>query len=111
MSCLVFYNFISDKVFSIQLLYSMLKMINKYKNPIEWAQFLYELEDASEHLTKLVEELQECESPSEEDFAIQLGHIYAHLNRAWNSRTQSEAECESQRESNSQFPKDLTPVG
>ena len=33
-------------------------MISKKDNPVAWATFMYELEDAKEHLERLIEDLE-----------------------------------------------------
>ena len=58
-------------------------MINNSTNSVEWALLIYELDDASEHLANLSRKMANQGAIDSEDFAIQLGHIYAHLNRAW----------------------------
>ena len=80
-------------------------MINN-QNYIAWSQFIYELEDAKEHLENLLKEIQADDEYGEEELRIDLGHVYAHLNRAWNSRN-----TEKEWESNSKFPVDIEPVG
>lgn len=47
---------------------------------------MYELDDAREALEKLVNEMKDDPEFSEEQFRIDLGHIYAHLNSAWHIR-------------------------
>ena len=59
------------------------EMINNSTNSVEWALLIYELDDASEHLANLSRKMANQGAIDSEDFAIQLGHIYAHLNRAW----------------------------
>ena len=45
------------------------------------------------------------------DFEIQLGHVFAHLNRAWNSRNRIGEADDQQLEAETQFPSDLVPNG
>jgi hypothetical protein len=61
-------------------------MITKKDNYAEWALLLYELEDAKEHLETLMQEMADDPEFDEVDYRIGLGHIYTHLNRAWNAR-------------------------
>ena len=61
-------------------------MINKNSHPVGWALLLTELEDAQEHLADLIKELEEAGEMEDEEFAIHLGHVYAHLNRIWHAR-------------------------
>lgn len=72
---------------------------------------LTELEDAQEHLSNLVKQMDAAGGIEEEDFAVQLGHVYAHLNRIWHARNEEEGLKEEQWSEFSQFPKDLKPVG
>ena len=85
-------------------------MINK-KNHIAWSQFMYELEDAKEHLENLIKEVESEEEYGEEELKIDLGHIYAHLNRAWNSRNSVEGTTKENWEAMSEFPKNVEPIG
>lgn len=61
-------------------------MINKKSAPGEWAGLMYELEDAQEHLTALISEMNATDDFDEVDLRIQLGHVFSHLNRAWHRR-------------------------
>ena len=76
-----------------------------------WASFVTELDEAREHLEALTEKLTREGNCEESDLAVDLGHIYAHLNRAWNSRNQVQEIASEQWQELSSFPKDLTPVG
>lgn len=86
-------------------------MINQVDNPVEWAMLLYELNDAREHLEELLKEMSECDDFTNEDFAVSLGHVFAHLNRAWNTRDIKSEMTSDQIDAASKFPTDLTPVG
>ncbi len=70
-----------------------------------------ELHEAREHLESLVSEMVKSGAIDEADYAVQLGHVCAHLNRAWNSRSLEGEISEDEWERYSQFPKDLQPVG
>lgn len=76
-----------------------------------WSQFLYELEDAKEHLEKLISDTQRDSAYSEEQFRVDLGHVYAHLNRAWNTRNNENGATEENWDIMTKFPTDLEPVG
>jgi len=83
-------------------------MIDKKLQPVEWAAFMYELEDAREHLEKLIKDVENIPNYGEPELRIDLGHVFAHLNRAWRGgRHVDDADWESA----SQFPDDLMPVG
>jgi hypothetical protein len=102
------------------LLMSRLKpwtgLMNKENAPVSWAMLSYELDDAEEHLQKLILDMQRADF-SETDFRVQLTHIYAHLNRAWNRRNVTDAECIADAENSDSisrnadafFPKDIQP--
>ncbi len=47
---------------------------------------MYELEDAEDGLKCLFKDISENSEFGEAEFRIHMAHIYAHLNRAWNSR-------------------------
>ena len=85
-------------------------MINRHEHPVGWAQLMSELEDAHEHLGRLIAEMTENTDYGDPNLAVDLGHVFAHLNRAWYCRTKpdnlSDAEWESARE----YPSDLRPI-
>jgi hypothetical protein len=86
-------------------------MINAKSQPVGWALLLAELDEAQEHLVNLVNELNAAGQMDDDEFAIHLGHIYAHLNRIWHARNQDEGVREDQWTEFSQFPNDVKPVG
>jgi hypothetical protein len=86
------------------------RMINNKDNPVAWALLVTELDEAREHLESLSNEMVKSGVIEDAEFAVHLGHVYAHLNRAWNSRSQPEEITEEQWTIYSQFPKDLKPV-
>lgn len=89
-------------------------MISDRTDPVAWAMLADELSDAVEHLQALVREMQEDADFGEPEFRIGLGHVYAHLNRAWNCRDVPDAEIaamtQEQFERWSQMPADLEPT-
>ena len=85
-------------------------MINQKDNPVGWAMFLAELNDAHEHLGNLIKEMAASPDYSDVELAIDLGHVYSHLNRAWHRRAVHEDLTDSEWEAASQFPRDLTLV-
>lgn len=84
-------------------------MIDRELQPVEWAMFMYELEDALEHLGNLIKEIQQTPDYNEDNLRIDLGHVYAHMNRAWRRSVKDVAEDEWNEAS--RFPDDLEPVG
>ena len=85
-------------------------MINRDDNPVGWAMMMYELTDAHEHLGTMLKEIENDSEFSEEEFRVHLGHIYAHLNRAWRCRLIPEEMTESEWESGREFPDDIQPI-
>ena len=69
-----------------------------------------ELEDAHEHLGNLIKEMQSSGKIDVESYAVHVAHIYAHLNRAWNSRECEGELSEKQWEEYRSYPKDLEPI-
>ena len=74
---------------------------------------MYELDDAHEHLGTLISQMAEDGAIDDEDYCVQLGHVFAHLNRAWNGRNDIELDKTSDQicSKRSQFPTDLKPGG
>lgn len=85
-------------------------MINRKDHPLEWADFMYELTDALEHLDKLVKDIDQTPDYDQDSLRIDLGHVYAHLNRAWSS-SKGDTEEAIGRDAVSAFPADLRPIG
>ena len=73
---------------------------------------LSELQEIGEHVASLADEMASGGRMSEGDFKVQVGHIYAHLNRLWNGRALCDSDLEgipwSER---SAFPTDISPMG
>lgn len=86
-------------------------MINNKENPVAWALLLTELDEAREHIEELTNKMNKEGSIEESEYSVYLGHIYAHLNRAWHSRNQDGEITEEQWPVYSRFPKDVNPVG
>ncbi|HEX8411216.1 MAG TPA: hypothetical protein VF883_20320 [Thermoanaerobaculia bacterium] len=86
-------------------------MINARDHYVAWAGLVTELDEARDHLEQLINHMTRDGAIDEDDFAVELGHVYAHLNRAWHSRNQSDEIRDDLWEAFSQFPKDLLPVG
>lgn len=84
-------------------------MIDREAQFVEWDLFLCELEDAKEHLEGLLREIKGDPSYGEGNLRIDLGHVYAHLNRAWWRSAKILDDNDWARAS--KFPDDLTPIG
>jgi len=85
-------------------------MINRTDNPVGWAMFLSDLEDAHEHLGNLIKEITANPEYGEPELRIDLGHVYAHLNRAWRRREIAEDFTDDEWATAGEFPTDLEPV-
>lgn len=88
-------------------------MINQKENSVSWVILMHELDDAHQHLGALIAEMAENGEIDEVEYRIGLGHLFAHLNRAWNGRKDIELDKTPQRirSKRSQFPTDLEPCG
>lgn len=91
------------------------KMIDKSKDYVAWALLVSELEDAAEHIQKLISDMYEIDKYGEPELRVDLGHIYSHLNRAWHRRNEKGETAENPSEEVwtewSMFPRDLTLFG
>lgn len=85
-------------------------MINSKDNPVAWDQLLSELEDAHEHLGNLIAEMAREGSIDVESYAVDVAHVYAHLNRAWNTRNIISELTDEQWEKGRSYPIDLEPL-
>jgi hypothetical protein len=88
-------------------------VLTNAEHPVAWAMLMYELADARDHLGALIDQMTAEGAIAESDFQIQLGHVFAHLNRAWHGRDDTRldevsGELHAER---SKFPNDLAPVG
>jgi hypothetical protein len=72
---------------------------------------MYELEDAKEHLESLIIEMNKEGSINEIEYNIQIGHVFAHFYRGWNSRSKIGKYDDKEREQFSSFLSDLEPCG
>ena len=86
-------------------------MINPKENYVEWATLVAHLEEAHDHLGELLERLTPQNGIEEEEFAVDLGHVYAHLNRVWNGRNTPREWTDEEFEKFTAFPTDIYPVG
>lgn len=85
-------------------------MISKDAAPVEWAMLMYELDDAREHLESMMEKMTSDPSFDESVFRVHLGHIFSHLNRAWNRRDLIGELDDQTWQEVSKFPTDLDPI-
>ena len=85
-------------------------MIDKKSNPVEWSLLMYELEDAKEHLSNLIDELYLTKHFNETDFKIKIGHIYGHLNRIYHSCNHVGEVSDEEWLEYSRFPTDIEPI-
>ncbi|MDR2013395.1 MAG: hypothetical protein LBQ20_10275 [Rhodanobacter sp.] len=85
-------------------------MINRNDNSVGWAMLLHDLEDAHEHLGNLIKEISSSTEYEEPELRMDLGHVYAHLSRAWRRRHVTEDFTESEWVAAGAFPDDLEPI-
>ena len=86
-------------------------MIDARSAPMGWASLLHELTDAHDHLGDSIAALQATGDMANVDFTVDLGHVCAHLNRAWSMRDSPDGLHEGDWERASAFPLDLKPIG
>ena len=86
-------------------------MVEARSRPVEWTLLLEELDEAREHLQELVERMNREGRIDEEDYAVRLGHVYAHLNRCWNGRDRVGEVSDEEFAELSGYPDDLEPIG
>ena len=86
-------------------------MINEKDNPVEWALMCYQFEEVAEHLQNLSNEIVPNAEINEKEFNVQMGHIYSHLNRIWNSRNHIGEISDENFEEYSKLPKDIKLYG
>jgi hypothetical protein len=85
-------------------------MINRIHDIVGWDMFVQELQDAHEHLGTLLKDMQANTDYGEPELRIDLGHVYAHLNRAWRRRLVSSDFTDAEWEAAGAFPQDIEPV-
>ena len=85
-------------------------MISKESAPVAWSALMYELEDAQEHLTSMIASMNSDADYDEVNLRIDLGHVFSHLNRAWQRREKIEGLDEVEWLEASKFPTDLSPT-
>jgi len=86
-------------------------MISNSDSPVAWAMLLTELDEARDHLESLIGKMTKSNEIDDSEYAVDIGHVFAHLNRAWNSRDLQGSIPEDKWDKYSQFPADLQPVG
>jgi hypothetical protein len=51
---------------------------------------LFHLREAAEQLKETIQALESCDDYGVEEFQVEMGHLYHHLNTAWNGRNQTD---------------------
>ena len=83
-------------------------LIRQADDPRHSATFIEQLDEARVHLAELTERMARLGEVDETDLSVQLGHIYGHINRAWNGRRLNGADVSDRyTERNSSFPTDV----
>ena len=86
-------------------------MINRRSHPVRWALLMQEIADLHDHVGALIKEIEDNPEYGEEEFAVDIGHLYAHLNRLWNGRGRTDEPTEEEWRADTRFPTDIDPVG
>ena len=85
-------------------------MLDRSKHPVGWALFVDELNDAHEHLGNLIKEMLNDPEYEDSNLRVDLGHVLAHLYRAWNCRDCTEGPSDVEWEAGRAAPRDLEPI-
>jgi hypothetical protein len=85
-------------------------MINRNENPVEWVLLLDELDEAHDHLGDLIAQMTAEPDYDEARLQLNMGHIMAHLNRAWAKRSYTRALTDQEWEAFRNYPQDLPPI-
>ena len=56
---------------------------------------LFHLHEAAEELNRIIADLEQDSAYDTEEFSVAMGHLYHHLNTAWNGRDQTDQEFNS----------------
>lgn len=85
-------------------------MISKDEDYVRWVLLVDQLCEARDHLNDLIKKIDKPDY-DEDHLIVDLGHIYAHLNRFANSRSSYTDISEDNWDEMSKFPEDIKPVG
>ena len=85
-------------------------MIRKSDSPVAFSTLFYDLDDAKDHLIELIDAITNNSEYTEDEYRVELGHIYAHLNRAWNNRNLEDDSQEPDHDESRRYPQDLDPI-
>ncbi len=90
------------------------KLFSMTEDYVVQAHISYDLQDASEELSKLIEMIRPGEAIDEGEFNVVFAHLYWHLNSAWNARNLTSDDLESAHGERmnllGQFPSDIKPL-
>ena len=83
-------------------------------DPVVLAQIAYDLQDASEELSAIIELIRPDKEIDEDEFNVRFAHLYWHLNSAWSVRNLIGEDLDSANDEQlnlwGEFPKDLKPL-
>lgn len=85
-------------------------MIKRDTNQVAWTLFMDQLTEAHDHLGDLIEKLAIDHDYDESCFRVDMGHVMAHLNRAWASRNIPREITEEEWERFREYASDLPPI-
>ena len=79
------------------------------KKRVNHGAVIFHLREAAEELNRIIREMECDPAYSEESLEVNMGHMYHHLNTAWNGRHQTAAQfrnCDKDFERFRKFPKE-----
>ena len=85
-------------------------MINRRDHPVSRTQFMAELDDAHEHLGKLIQDMTQDPAYGDSELRVDLGHVLAQLHRAWYCRDKPVNLTDHEWEVAREAPSDLEPI-
>jgi hypothetical protein len=85
-------------------------MIDANANPVQWAFLMEELNEAHEHLGKMISEMRAHSDYGESRLRVDMGHIMAHLNRAWTRRNFTRDLTDEEWAALREYPQDFRPI-
>ena len=85
-------------------------MVTREANPVEWSLWMDELREAHEHLGGLIDKLAVGQNYDESRFRVDMGHVMAHLNRAWARRNVERQLTDAEWEEFREYQRDLPPI-
>jgi len=77
---------------------------------VEWSSLVDELADAQERIGDLIKRMMQDPHYDENAYRVDMGHVMAHLNRAWARRSIDRELTESEWATFREYHEDLKPI-